>query len=70
VQKDKKKIIAHIKNRFENTSKVKFTPTDILYDAWENLPYDFSEDEKYMFLEIAEQMIKLGDTRDEAELRN
>ena len=63
MKKGRKVVSASVRKnsfRFIQVPKAEKTSTEnILEDAWKNLPYDFSEDERFMFLEIAQDLIKL-----------
>jgi hypothetical protein len=48
----------------ELDTKISSETVRTLKDAWDSLPADFSFNERFLFIEVAERLIKLGEVND------
>lgn len=54
-----------IKNlRFAPERQMKARTTNLLKKAWQQMPTDLSVDERFLFIEIAQKLIKIDENKD------
>ncbi len=62
MSKGRDKIIKNL--RFAPERPMKARTTHLLKKAWQQMPTDFSVDERFLFIEIAQKLIKIDENKD------